>query len=203
MKNKSDKEQQEKIMKKNEPEKKRFPIMAAGAAVLAACLVLPAVISRIEKEDVITSAQLEKAIDISQLSTAEFVYNGIAEKYNEEHPERVDCYIAYNASVKVGIQMEDVTFEIQEEEKTVTPVLPDITVQIATLDENSLSYIPKNPDVPLKDMLILCKEDAIREAGESEKLYETAEENLKMVMEALLSPVLENAGYSLVWQASK
>lgn len=190
-------------MKKNEPEKKRFPIMAAGAAVLAACLVLPAVISRIEKEDVITSAQLEKAIDISQLSTAEFVYNGIAEKYNEEHPERVDCYIAYNASVKVGIQMEDVTFEIQEEEKTVTPVLPDITAQIATLDENSLSYIPKNPDVPLKDMLILCKEDAVREAGESEKLYETAEENLKMVMEALLSPVLENAGYSLVWQASK
>ena len=190
-------------MKKNEPEKKRFPIMAAGAAVLAACLVLPAVISRIEKEDVITSAQLEKAIDISQLSTAEFVYNGIAEKYNEEHPERVDCYIAYNASVKVGIQMEDVTFEIQEEEKTVTPVLPDITVQIATLDENSLSYIPKNPDVPLKDMLILCKGNAIREAGEPEKLYETAEENLKMVMEALLSPVLENAGYSLVWQASK
>ena len=190
-------------MKKNEPEKKRFPVIAAGAAVLAACLVLPAVISRIEKEDVITSAQLEKAIDISQLSTAEFVYNGIAEKYNEKHPERVDCYIAYNASVKVGIQMEDVTFEIQEEEKTVTPVLPEITVQIATLDEDSLSYIPKNPDVPLKDMLILCKEDAVREAGESEKLYETAEENLKMVMEALLSPVLENAGYTLVWQAEK
>ena len=190
-------------MKKNEPEKKRFPVMAAGAAVLAACLVLPAVISRIEKEDVITSAQLEKAIDISQLSTAEFVYNGIAEKYNEKHPERVDCYIAYNASVKVGIQMEDVTFEIQEEEKTVTPVLPEITVQIATLDEDSLSYIPKNPDVPLKDMLILCKEDAVREAGESEKLYETAEENLKIVMEALLSPVLENAGYTLVWQAEK
>lgn len=190
-------------MKKNEPEKKRFPVMAAGAAVLAACLVLPAVISRIEKEDVITSAQLEKAIDISQLSTAEFVYNGIAEKYNEKHPERVDCYIAYNASVKVGIQMEDVTFEIQEEEKTVTPVLPEITVQIATLDEDSLSYIPKNPDVPLKDMLLLCKEDAVREAGESEKLYETAEENLKMVMEALLSPVLENAGYTLVWQAEK
>ena len=184
-------------MKKNEPEKKRFPVMAAGAAVLAACLVLPAVISRIEKEDVITSAQLEKAIDISQLSTAEFVYNGIAEKYNEKHPERVDCYIAYNASVKVGIQMEDVTFEIQEEEKTVTPVLPEITVQIATLDEDSLSYIPKNPDVPLKDMLILCKEDAVREAGESEKLYETAEENLKMVMEALLSPVLSQPSGSV------
>ena len=99
--------------------------------------------------------------------------------------------------------MEDVTFEIQEEEKTVTPVLPEITVQIATLDEDSISYIPKNPDVPLKDMLILCKEDAVREAGESEKLYETAEENLKMVMEALLSPVLENAGYTLVWQAEK
>ena len=57
--------------------------MAAGAAVLAACLVLPAVISIIEKEDVITSAQLEYAIDISQLSSSDFVYNGLAVKYHE------------------------------------------------------------------------------------------------------------------------
>lgn len=188
-------------MKKQEPEKKRkLPVIAAGvAAVTALCLLLPGVLIRIDKEEIITTAQLEKAIDISQLSTAEFVYNGIAEKKNEENPEKTDCYIAYNANVKVGIQMEDVTFEINEEAKTVKPVLPEISVNIATLEEDSLSYIPRNPDVPLKDILILCKEDAVKEANDSEKLYQTAEANLKAVISALLSPILENAGYSILW----
>ena len=44
--------------------------------------------------------------------------------------QEVECYIAYNANVKVGIQMEDVKFDIDEDKKTVTPVLPEITVNI-------------------------------------------------------------------------
>lgn len=159
----------------------------------------PKVINKIEKDNVITSAQLEKAIDISQLSTAEFVYNGIAEKYNDDKPEEVECYISYNANVKVGIQMGDVEFNINKEEKTVTPILPEITVNIVTLDENEISYIPKNPDISLKEIIILCKEDAMNEANNSEKLYQTAEENLRAAIEALLSPILDNAGYSIKW----
>lgn len=175
-----------------------------AAVVLAAVLIVvgnlfgPGVVKKIRKENVISSAQLEKAIDISQLSTAEFIYNGVAEKYDEDS-DHIDCYIAYNANVKVGIQMADVTFEIDEEEKTVMPILPEITVNIATLDENELSYIPKNPDVSLKEIIALCKEDAVREANQSEKLYETAEENVRGVIEALLSPILDNAGYTIVW----
>lgn len=148
---------------------------------------------------IITSAKLEKAIDISQLSTAEFVYNGVAEKYDDDNPEEVECYIAYNANVKVGIDMKDVKFNIDEEKKTITPVLPKIEVNIATLDENEISYIPKNPDISLKEIMLLCKEDAMNEANNSEKLYQTAEDNLKAVIVALLSPILENAGYSIVW----
>ena len=78
----------------------------------------------------------------------------------------------------------DVEFEIDEENKTVTPILPEISVNIAALDENEISYIPKNPDIPLKEIIVLCKEDAVREANDSKKLYQTAEENLKAVIEA-------------------
>lgn len=169
-------------------------VIAAGAG-----LVLPNKISKIGKENTITSSQLEKAIDISQLSTAEFVYNGVAEKKNENSPEDVDCYIAYDANVKVGINMEDVKFKIDEEKKTVTPILPDITVNIATIDEEEISYMPKNPDISLKEAITLCKEDAMKEANNSDKLYQTAEENLRAVIEALLSPVLDAAGYSIIW----
>lgn len=152
-----------------------------------------------EKTEILTSSQLAKAIDISQLSTAEFVYNGVAEKYSDENPEEAECYISYNANVKVGIQMEEVEFRIDEKEKTVTPILPEITVNIATLDEEAISYIPKDPDLTLKEVITLCKEDAMNEANSSEKLYQTAEENLRAVIEALLSPVLDNAGYSILW----
>ena len=184
---------------------KNRKLILAAALVLAVLVVGslfgPNVMNKIGKENVITSSQLEKAIDISQLSTAEFVYNGIAEKYDDDKPEKVECYIAYHADVKVGIQMEDVEFEIDEENKTVTPILPEISVNIAALDENEISYIPKNPDIPLKEIIVLCKEDAVREANDSKKLYQTAEENLKAVIEALVSPILEHAGYTIQWQS--
>ena len=184
---------------------KNRKLILAAALVLAVLVVGslfgPNVMNKIGKENVITSSQLEKAIDISQLSTAEFVYNGIAEKYDDDKPEKVECYIAYHADVKVGIQMEDVEFEIDEENKTVTPILPEISVNIAALDENEISYIPKNPDIPLKEIIVLCKEDAVREDNDSKKLYQTAEENLKAVIEALVSPILEHAGYTIKWQS--
>lgn len=180
--------------------KKKLVLLVLIVAIAAgAGLVLPGVMNKAGKETTITSSQLEDAINISQLSTAEFVYNGVAEKYKKENPDEVECYIAYDANVKVGINMEEVTFKIDEEKKTVTPVLPKIEINIATLDENSISYIPKNPDLSLKEVITLCKEDAMNEANHSEKLYEIAQENLKSVIEALLAPILEHEGYSIQW----
>lgn len=53
--------------------------------------------------------------------------------------------------------------------------------------EEEISYLPKNPDIFLK------------KANNSDKLYQTAEENHRAVIEALLSPILDDAGYSIVW----
>lgn len=151
-------------------------------------------------DSTITDAKLEKAINISNLSTAEFVYNGISEKKSDLHPEKVECYISYNANVKVGISMEDVKFKIDKDKKIVTPILPEISINIATLDEKSISYIPSNPNISLKDVIAICKLDAINEANKSEKLYQTAKENLQSVIEALLFPALDGSGYTITWQ---
>lgn len=56
------------------------------------------------------------AIVISQLSTVEFVYNGVEEKYSDESPKEAEYYISYN--VEVGIQMKDVEVKIDEWEKS-------------------------------------------------------------------------------------
>ena len=176
-----------------------FIFLLIVVIVAALKILIPKAATEIKKENVITSSQLKNAINISQLSTAEFVYNGIAEKYADESTEEVECYIAYDANVKVGIQMEDVAFNIDEENKVIQPVLPEISVNIATLEEDSISYIPQNPDLSLKEVITLCKKDAVNEANSSTKLYQTAEDNLKSVIEALLSPILNSAGYKIVW----
>ena len=92
-----------------------FIFLLIVVIVAALKILIPKAATEIKKENVITSSQLKNAINISQLSTAEFVYNGIAEKYADESTEEVECYIAYDANVKVGIQMEDVAFNIDEE----------------------------------------------------------------------------------------
>lgn len=168
-------------------------------AVVVFNLFGPAALNKIRKDDVMTSSELEKAINIAQLSTAEFVYNGIAEKYKEKKPDEIECYIAYNAHVKVGIDMEDVKFTIDDVNKTVTPILPEINISNTVVDNGSFSYIPEDPDISLKDVITLCKKDAAENAAESEELYETAEDNLKAVIEGLLTPILDNEGYEIVW----
>lgn len=166
--------------------------------MIAAVVFGPTLLHKFQKKNIITSSQLQETIDISELSTAEFVYNGIADKYNEETQE-VEYQIAYDARVKVGIDMRQVMFKIDDDNKTVKPVLPDISVNIASVDPETLSYIPKNPDMELDEIVALCKEDAINEANNTPQLYETAEENLQKTIEALLLPVLEPVGYSIQW----
>ena len=138
-------------------------VLVLGIVAAAAGLFVPNAVQKITKESVITSSQLEKAVDISELSTAEFIYNGIADKYSDGNLEETECHIAYASTVKVGIALDQITFTIDEEKKTVTPVLPEITVNTVTVDPDSLSFIPQNPDVELKDIMTVCKEDALKE----------------------------------------
>lgn len=174
-------------------------LVTAIVVGVVAGLFVPGAISKIRKEDVITSSQLEKVININELSTAEFIYNGIADKYDEKNPDKIECHIAYEAIIKSGIDMDKVKFSIDKENKTVTPKLPEITINTATVNTDTLSYMPENPKIEIKDIITLCKNDALNEAGEAPGLYQTAEENLKSAIEALLSPILKSAEYTLQW----
>lgn len=195
MKKSESKEQEEKMKRKM-----IGGVFVIAAVAIAAGLFVPNAVGKIKKEDVITSSELEKVINIGELSTAEFMYNGIAEKYSDDDPEKVECHIAYNASVKIGIEMDQVNFSVDDKKKTVKPELPEITVNAVTVDPDSLSYIPQNPKIEMKEIISLCKEDALTEAEETEELYQTAQENIQSAIEALLSPVLKKEGYKMQWQ---
>lgn len=149
---------------------------------------------------IISEATLIEAINISELSTAKYKYKGIAEHYKNDKKTKVQCYIYYEAEVKAGIDMGLVHFDIDHENKTVIPSLPEIKITVNTIDEKTLDFMPEKIDVELKTILSECKEDAEKEASRSAELLSTAEENLQSIIEALTYPLLEQDGYRIVWE---
>ena len=149
--------------------------------------------------NVLTSSTLMDVIDITELSTAEFRYKGIAPIYKDEQHSKLRCSICYNAVVKAGINMKDVVLEVDAENHRVLASLPEITIKTAIVDEKSMSIIPKSTKIDIKDMLIACKKDVENEATQSEELLLSAHENLKMIIEGLLLPILKAHDYRLEW----
>lgn len=172
------------------------------ALVVVFSLFGPGRTNMLDKDDFVTSAQLEKAVDIDELSTAEFVYNGIAEKYRENSDE-VEFRISYDATVKAGIKMSDVTFDVDNDAKVVRPHLPEVTVTNVHVQENELDYMPENPNSEMREVLEICEQDVLNEAADAKGFKTTAEENLMTVIEALTTPILKSKGYTLEWSTQQ
>ena len=151
------------------------------------------------EESTVSSAMLTQVTDASELSSAQFTYNGIAQVYGPDG-NTVKCNVKYDAKVNAGIDMKDISFEIDNEKKTVTHVLPEIKINSCTVDEEKLSFIPENTTADLKDVLNACEEDAETEASQSLQLMRSARENLKDIVEVLIYPILNANGYTVVWK---
>lgn len=153
-----------------------------------------------EEAEIITNSTLMSTVDVSELSTAEFIYNGIAEIPKSDDSDTVKCSVRYKATVKASIDMKEISFDIDQEKKMVKPSLPEISLK-ATLDnQEGLSFIPENSKIDLQEAMTACEKDVTQEAGENEELYQSAKENLQDVIEALTYPILNAKGYSLVWE---
>lgn len=151
--------------------------------------------------EIITKSNLMEAIDVSDLSTSEFIYNGIAEVYDKKKTDKVEYYIRYDARVRAGIDIKNVDFNIMAEENVIEVTLPGVEIFTPpTIDPESLSYIPSEKDYDLKEVLETCEADVLREAEEATELKISATESLKAIIEALLKPIIEPEGYEIRWR---
>lgn len=174
------------------------------AIIVALAIWIPIVMDNLdEKEDVFVESTLVKAVSISELSTSRFTYNGIAEYFKNDKNEKkgkVDCYIRYDAVVKVGVKMEEITFDIDREAKIIRPTFPKFEITGISLDKSALSFIPDGTDIPLSAAILCCEEDVEKEAKDSEELFDSAEKKMRKTVEALLIPLLDGTEYKIVWE---
>ena len=167
--------------------------------IIAAITVFLSVKEKIVKRDsipeIISKSTLEKVINVSDLSTFEAIYNGVASVANEEKPENIDYYVSYEAKVKAGIDFEQVNLEVNEDEKRITVTLPEVKITDVNVDIASLDYIfmnkRANTETVSAQAYKKCIEDVTNESNSTTAIYELAKQNARNIVEALIKPFVE------------
>lgn len=190
-----------KLLKKLKPIQLGMAVAAVVALVaLVNFVVVPAIKNRDNKGTILTETQLQEVVAINKLSTARSVYKGIAIKYNEDGS--IAYHVYYKSDVTAGIDMKDITYAIDEENKVVTPILPEPTINSPEVEAGSIEFFEQNPDVDMGEALSLCKQDALDKVSQSTEIKSYATANLQKTVEALMNPLLNSKGYSISWNTS-
>lgn len=175
------------------------------ALVAVACVgvfvVKPSMESANTASTILTETELEKTVSVSKLATSKCVYRGVAEKRDDEGNTAYHVY--YESSVEASINMEDINFVVDEEAKTVTPMLPEPTIERPVVDTNSIEFFERDASGDMKDAITLCKQDALDKVTNNTAIKDRAAQNLKSTVEALTKPILEREGYRLTWELPK
>ncbi len=153
--------------------------------------------------EIITKSNLEKIINVSDLSTLEAVYNGIAKVTNNEEPDEVDYYVSYDAKIKAGIDFQQVDINLDNEKKVIKVKIPEIKINDINVDIASLDYIfmddKANTETVSEQAYEKCIEDVTSEVDTEDAIYELAKENAQNIIEALIKPFINqlDAEYKL------
>jgi hypothetical protein len=182
--------------KKKIKRKLLLPILIIALIAAIGILFLARLLDRQDnKEEILTVSTLEKIINISELSTFQAVYNGIAEVMNEKKSDQIDYYVSYEAKVYAGINFEEVKITMDEEAKKISVVIPEIGITDVNVDIASLDYIfhnkKANTSTVSEQAYKACIADVTNESEKEAAIYDLAEQNAKNIIKALISPFIE------------
>lgn len=165
------------------------------AIIITALMIKIKIFNKKSEPTIISKATLEKVINVSDLSTFEAIYNGVAAVANEENPENIDYYVSYEAKVKAGIDFELVEVEVNETDKVITVTLPEVKITDVDVDIASLDYIfmnnKANTQTVSEQAYKKCIKDVTKESNSTDEIYESARQNARNIVEALISPFVE------------
>ena len=186
---------------KERPRTKRIKIKHIAVLFIIIAIIVTALMIKIKifnkksEPTIISKATLEKVINVSDLSTFEAIYNGVAAVENEEKPENIDYYVSYEAKVKAGIDFALVEVEVNEAEKIITVTLPEVKITDVDVDIASLDYIfmnnKANTETVSAQAYKKCIKDVTKESNSTDEIYESARQNARNIVEALISPFVE------------
>ena len=185
-------------MKKEHKRRKKGKMVVFAVLIVVILAAVAIVVSRNAKKEepeIISLTALEKMVDVSDMSTFEAIYNGIAEVENEADPTQIDYYVSYEAKVKAGFDFENLNMQVDHDRKVITVKIPEIKITDVNVDIGSLDYIFENKKANTENVSEQaykeCNEDVTKESAEEKAIYELAKQNAKNTMEAIIQPFME------------
>lgn len=179
-------------------EKFRLKIKILSLVVVAILIILifgvalPLALDNDETQ-YLSDATLKSAVDIGDLEVVDYTYKGIADKTSQFlWAENVDYRVKYEAHVRASYDMSAIDFRVNNEDKSVTVLLPDVEISDPVLDETKFGYLPENATADVRDVIALCKEDVASEFSDA-GLRTEAMESVRETVEALIRPLLDSA----------
>ncbi len=138
-----------------------------------------------------SEASIRKVFEISDLSTADYIYNAVARAYDEDGVT-VRYYVAYEGRIKAGIDFSKIEVDIDEEGKTITITIPEIEFQEKTVNPGTLEFIFRDKKSETENIhqeaYLLCENDLKEKINREQELMELARANAISVVEALVTP---------------
>ncbi len=142
----------------------------------------------------ISKALIEEVFEISELQTADYIYNGIAIVYDEDG-KTVKYHVAYEGQVSAGVNFSAIDIAVDEEDKKIIIQMPSVTIQDTIVDSGSLEYIFENKkynnEKTWMEAYDAAQKDLNNRVANEKALLELAKSNAKQVVEAMIKPWVE------------
>lgn len=152
-------------------------------------------------ENVITDTDLMEIREVSDLYTYRYPYSGVVTVYKGKKKKKVAYYIAYSGTITAGINMKNVHYKNDPENKEITIIVPQAEIQNCYVNVVTMDYIfldrSYDTEKQIADAQKYCQEDLLEKAKENEMIKEKARKNAEKALEGLYQPLTDCRGYTL------
>ncbi|MCR5060265.1 MAG: DUF4230 domain-containing protein [Saccharofermentans sp.] len=138
---------------------------------------------------------IDDIIGISELRTLDYEYQAICRVYSDVDHVSPVYYIAYEATVNLGINTENIEIDYGDEsDKTITVVLPPVGIVDYSVDAGTLEYLfvdqSYNNTQTSVESQSRCENDLVSRVREDAKMFELAKDNTEAEIRALTEPLV-------------
>lgn len=171
-------------------------ILSGVAAAIVVAILLVIIFAPVGRTSFDAKTSLKEILEISNLSTVQYTYNGVAEVKNEEETE---YYVYYEGKVRAGFDIAQV--EVIQNADNIVVTIPALTIQTVEVNEGSMDYIflksKYDTETTFAEALNACKKDLLEELKENSTFIETGKESARDTILALMEPFLSGVSIDI------
>lgn len=146
--------------------------------------------------------------DCSELTTEKMYYKGFITYDEGKIPflTHNSFSLVFEATISAGIDASEIEYDIDDDNQSITVIIPDAELKEPAVDTNSLEIHDKSfamLNQPAPDDLIVAQKEAVKSAkayAEQSDILDRANAQAKTVIKGLVDPIAELSGYKVYYK---